>query len=41
MPNGTVYGHQIRWEEPHHRVAEGQSVVFYIDDVVVGSATAC
>lgn len=37
---GTVDDGQILWTNPHHRVAAGQSVVFYVDDVVVGSALA-
>ncbi|MFN3215022.1 MAG: tRNA 2-thiouridine(34) synthase MnmA [Acidimicrobiales bacterium] len=32
--------HRVEWVEPHRRVAPGQALVFYIDDVVVGSATA-
>jgi tRNA-specific 2-thiouridylase len=30
----------VRWEEPHERVAPGQSVVFYGDDEVLGGGTA-
>jgi tRNA-uridine 2-sulfurtransferase len=32
--------HRVEWVEPHRRVAPGQALVFYVDDVVVGSATA-
>ena len=35
-----VAAHEIRWADPHRRVAPGQSVVFYDGDLVVGSATA-
>ncbi len=33
-------GPVIVWDEPHRRVAAGQSIVFYRDDQVVGGATA-
>lgn len=35
-PEGVV----VRWDEPHQRVAEGQSVVFYHDDQVIGGGLA-
>ncbi len=31
---------RVAWDEPHRRVAPGQSVVFYLGDLVVGGATA-
>ncbi len=31
----------LKFEEPHRRVAPGQTLAFYRDDVVVGSAIAC
>lgn len=34
--NGT----SIRWNKPHRAVAPGQSVVGYVDDIVVGGGTA-
>ena len=30
----------VHWVEPHVKVAPGQSLVFYVDDLVVGSAIA-
>jgi tRNA-specific 2-thiouridylase len=33
-------GHRVEWLEAHRRLAPGQALVFYVDDVVVGSATA-
>ncbi len=30
----------VRWTEPQRRVAPGQSVVLYRDDLVLGGATA-
>ena len=30
----------LRWREPQRRVAPGQSVVLYLDDVVVGGGVA-
>ena len=30
----------IHWVEPHVKVAPGQSLVFYVDDLVIGSAIA-
>lgn len=36
----VVEGGHVRWVEPHRRVASGQSVVLYVGDEVVGSATA-
>lgn len=33
-------GHRVEWAEPHRRVAPGQALVFYVGDLVVGSATA-
>jgi tRNA-specific 2-thiouridylase len=40
--SGLVEPHAdaIRWEQPHPRVAPGQTVVFYEGDEVVGSAIA-
>jgi len=39
-----IVGDEVRWLEPHHRVAAGQSLVFYRgladEQLVVGSATA-
>ena len=32
-------GASVRWAEPHRRVAAGQSLVAYVDDVVVGGGT--
>jgi tRNA-uridine 2-sulfurtransferase len=32
--------HQVEWLEAHRKVAPGQALVFYVDDLVVGSATA-
>ena len=32
--------HGVEWVQPHRRVAPGQALVFYVDDVVIGSATA-
>ncbi|MDZ7678971.1 MAG: tRNA 2-thiouridine(34) synthase MnmA [Acidimicrobiales bacterium] len=37
---GRVVGRELRWVEPRRRVAPGQSVVFYENDEVVGSAIA-
>jgi len=31
---------RVLWEEPHMKVAAGQSVVFYTDNIVIGSAIA-
>jgi tRNA-uridine 2-sulfurtransferase len=36
----VVEGSTLRWERPHRRVAQGQSVVLYDGDVVVGGALA-
>jgi len=30
----------VTWSEPRRKVAPGQAVVFYVDDIVVGGATA-
>ena len=47
---GSAHGHaskavffhnEVRFSEPHRRVAPGQTIAFYRGDVVVGSATAC
>lgn len=38
--SAKLIGCEVRWERPHRRVAPGQAVVFYIDDEVVGAATA-
>ena len=38
-PDGT--GLVVRWQQPHRRIAAGQSLVFYDDDEVLGGATAC
>jgi len=35
-----LVGDQVRWVEPHRRVAPGQSVVFYDGDRVLGGALA-
>ncbi len=40
VASGVVVEREIRWLQPHRKVATGQSVVFYDNDVVVGSATA-
>ncbi len=37
---GTYKGEQVAFEAPQRRVAPGQSVVLYRDDVVLGGATA-
>ncbi len=37
---GRVVGEEIVWAEPHRRIAAGQSVVAYADDLVVGGGTA-
>jgi tRNA-specific 2-thiouridylase len=37
---GAVVDGVLNWAEPSRRVAPGQSIVFYIDDQVVGGATA-
>ncbi len=37
---GRLEGSRVVWDEPHRRVASGQSVVFYVGDEVVGGATA-
>lgn len=37
---GRVVDDRLVWDEPHRRVAPGQSVVFYDGDEVVGSAIA-
>lgn len=37
---GRLEGATIVWDEPQPRVAPGQSVAFYRDDLVVGGATA-
>jgi tRNA-specific 2-thiouridylase len=39
-PSGPGGGMQVRWAEPQRRVAAGQSVVAYVDDLVVGGGTA-
>lgn len=47
---GSAHGHaskamffhnEVRFSEPHRRVAPGQTIAFYKGDVVVGSATVC
>ncbi|MDH3705394.1 MAG: tRNA 2-thiouridine(34) synthase MnmA [Acidimicrobiia bacterium] len=35
-----ITGDRVRWDEPHQRVAPGQSVVLYRDDVVLGGGIA-
>ncbi len=44
VAGATVVGTEVRWLQPHRRVAAGQSLVFYRKEgdaqVVVGSATA-
>ena len=30
----------VQWVDAHRKVAPGQAVVFYIDDLVIGGATA-
>ncbi len=37
---GEVVDGSVRWRDEHRRVAPGQSVVAYCDDLVVGSGTA-
>ncbi len=36
-----VDGNRVHWSEPNERVAPGQTVVVYHDDVVVGGGIAC
>ena len=38
--SAEVVGSEVRWREPHRRVARGQSVVLYVGDEVVGSGIA-
>jgi tRNA-specific 2-thiouridylase len=33
-------GGRVEWDRPHRRIAPGQSVVAYVDDLVVGGGTA-
>lgn len=40
VAQATVDELGVRWVEPHSRIAPGQTVVFYRDDVVIGSAVA-
>jgi tRNA-uridine 2-sulfurtransferase len=40
VARGTLTDGDVHWDEPRRRVAGGQSVVFYVDDQVVGSAAA-
>lgn len=37
----TFLGNRVAFEAPRRRVAPGQTLAFYVDDVVVGSAIAC
>ena len=37
---GRIEGSRLMWEEPQMKIAVGQSVVFYLGDVVLGGATA-
>ena len=37
---GRVVGGAVEWSAPHRRIAPGQSVVAYVDDLVVGGGTA-
>lgn len=37
---GRVGDQEVVWDEPHRRIAPGQSVVAYVDDVVVGGGIA-
>ena len=40
VASATIGASAVRWLEPHRRVASGQSLVFYVGDTVLGSATA-
>jgi len=40
VATAMVGSNALRWSEPQPRVAPGQSLVFYADDVVIGSAIA-
>ncbi len=37
---GKIGSSQVEWTDPHRRIAPGQSVVAYLDDVVVGGGIA-
>ncbi len=37
---GEVVDGSVRWRDPHRRIAPGQSVVAYLDDLVIGGGIA-
>ena len=37
---GVITDNAVEWTAPHRRIASGQSVVAYVDDLVVGGGLA-